>query len=100
MTAREAEIGVMCLQGNECQRLLEAREGQGRMSYSGSEGTRPCHHLDCGLLASGTMRQHSCVVLSCLGCGTLLRQPEDTGTGPKRIFLLLKLKWSNSNKDV
>lgn len=38
----------------DCQQTPEARIGKGGVSPRESERTRPCQHLDCGLLASRT----------------------------------------------
>ena len=73
----EAEIGVMQLQADEIkdgsQPPEARREARKDSPLQPSEGAQPCPHLDFGLLASRTVRQHTSVVLSHQVCGNLLQ---------------------------
>ena len=66
----EAEIGVTCLQTKDHQGLPsfwhppEAGRGRKDPPLDSSEGAPPCRHLEVGLPASRTGRDHTSVVLS------------------------------------
>lgn len=56
--------------------------GRGKKPFPTTDfrGSKPCQHFDSEFLASRTLRQQNCIVVSYLTCSILLWQPQETNT--------------------
>ena len=58
-------------------------------SLAPSEGAWPCQHLDFGLVASRTVKEKTCVLVSPSGCGDLFQQPRERNTNTTEVSILM-----------